>query len=83
MRGGFERRFQEEVLRGGFKRVRFKVNTCMTHCAIVVFIKLIEVIQVGKGSLNRKDILQPSQATQWRIGWERYSYNLLRRRSGR
>ena len=43
---------------------------CMTHCAIVIFIKLIKVIQVGKGSLNRKDILQPSQATQWRIGWE-------------
>ena len=37
---------------------------CITHCAIVVFVKLIEVIQVGKGSLNRKDILRPSQATQ-------------------
>ena len=57
-RGGFERRVREEVSRGGFeRRVRFKVNMCMTHCAIVVFVKSIEVIQVGKGSLNRKDIL--------------------------
>ena len=66
MRGGFERRVREEVSRGGFeRRFRFKANTCMTHCAIVVFIKSIEVIQVGKGSLNRKDILRPSQATQY------------------
>ena len=31
-------------MREGFeRRVRFKVNTCMTHCAIVVFIKSIKV----------------------------------------
>ena len=50
---------------------------CMTHCAIVVFVKSIEVEGYfttfsGDAVADRvgEIFLQPSQATQWRIGWE-------------